>query len=54
MAEERFEAIVIGAGPAGSVAAYLLAKAGLEVLLIERGSTAGCKNMFGGGCIPMP
>jgi len=48
MAEEKFEAIVIGAGPAGSVAAYLLAKAGLEVLLIERGSAAGCKNMFGG------
>lgn len=48
MSEERFDAIVVGAGPAGSVAAYCMAKAGLEVLLIERGSTPGVKNMTGG------
>lgn len=48
MSEERFDAIVVGAGPAGSVAAYCMAKAGLEVLLIERGDTAGAKNMTGG------
>lgn len=48
MSEERFDAIVVGAGPAGSMAAYCLAKAGLEVLLIERGTAAGAKNMTGG------
>lgn len=48
MAEDKFTAIIVGAGPAGSTAAYLLAKAGLEVLLIERGETPGSKNMFGG------
>ena len=36
-----FDAIVVGAGCAGSVAAYELAKAGKEVLLIERGNFAG-------------
>ncbi|KLU61908.1 electron transfer flavoprotein-ubiquinone oxidoreductase [Peptococcaceae bacterium CEB3] len=46
--EERFDAIVVGAGPAGSVAAYCLAKAGLEVLLVERGNAPGSKNMTGG------
>ena len=43
-----FDAIVVGAGCAGSVAAYELAKAGKEVLLIERGNFAGAKNMTGG------
>lgn len=46
--EEKFAAIIVGAGPAGSTAAYLLAKEGLEVLLIEKGSAPGSKNMFGG------
>jgi electron transfer flavoprotein-quinone oxidoreductase len=45
--EERFDAIVVGAGPAGSIAAYCMAKAGLEVLLIERGTAPGAKNMTG-------
>ena len=48
MSEDIFDAIIVGAGPAGSVAAYLLAKAGLEVLVIERGNQAGAKNMTGG------
>lgn len=48
MADDKFTAIIIGAGPAGSAAAYLLAREGLDVLLIERGETPGCKNMFGG------
>lgn len=48
MSEEKFSAIIVGAGPAGSTAAYLLAQEGLDVLLIERGVTPGSKNMFGG------
>lgn len=43
-----FDAIVVGAGCAGSVAAYELAKAGKSVLMIERGNYAGAKNMTGG------
>ena len=36
-AEPDFEVIVIGAGIAGCVAAYQLARQGRSVLLIERG-----------------
>ncbi|WP_172137199.1 FAD-dependent oxidoreductase, partial [Adlercreutzia sp. ZJ473] len=43
-----FDAIVVGAGCAGPVAAYELAKAGKSVLVIERGNFAGAKNMTGG------
>ena len=48
MAEEKFTAIVVGAGPAGSTAAMLLAREGHDVLLVERGASPGSKNMFGG------
>ena len=41
-------AIIVGAGPAGSTAAYVLAKGGHDVVMVERGDSAGCKNMFGG------
>ena len=34
--EKKFDAIVIGAGPAGSTAAYLLAKSGLQVLVLDK------------------
>ncbi len=44
---ERFDVIVVGAGPAGNAAAYTLAKAGLSTLLIERGETPGTKNVQG-------
>lgn len=43
-----FDVIVVGAGLAGNTAAYLLAKAGLGVLVIERGETIGSKNVTGG------
>ncbi|HFZ8996044.1 TPA: FAD-dependent oxidoreductase [Citrobacter freundii] len=48
MSDEKFDAIVVGAGVAGSVAALVMAKAGLDVLVIERGNSAGSKNMTGG------
>ncbi len=43
-----FQAIVVGAGPAGSSAALTMARAGLDVALVERGNFPGEKNMFGG------
>lgn len=43
-----YDAIVVGAGLAGSTAAYCMAKAGLSVLILERGDTAGSKNVTGG------
>lgn len=48
MIEERYEVIVVGGGLAGSAAAYTLAKAGVKVVVIERGESCGCKNMTGG------
>lgn len=47
-----FDAVVVGAGPAGSCAALALAKAGKRVALIERGPFPGSKNMFGGVVYP--
>ena len=46
--EEKFDVIIVGAGLAGNIAAYLLAKEGLEVIVIERGETIGGKNVTGG------
>lgn len=44
----EFDAIIVGAGIAGSTVGYLLAKQGLQVLVVERGNSAGSKNMTGG------
>jgi electron transfer flavoprotein-quinone oxidoreductase len=46
--EEKLDAIIIGGGMAGLACAYVLAKAGKEVVLIERGTACGNKNLTGG------
>jgi electron transfer flavoprotein-quinone oxidoreductase len=48
MSTADFDVIVVGAGPAGTTAALLLARQGFRVALIERGEFPGAKNMFGG------
>jgi electron transfer flavoprotein-quinone oxidoreductase len=46
------DVIVVGAGPAGSCAAIVAARAGLDVVLLERGPFPGSKNMYGGVVYP--
>lgn len=43
-----FDCIVVGAGPSGATAAYFLARAGLQVLVLERGPYPGAKGLGGG------
>jgi len=43
-----FDAIVVGSGCAGPIAAYELASRGKSVLVVERGNQAGAKNVSGG------
>jgi electron transfer flavoprotein-quinone oxidoreductase len=45
--KQQFDAIIVGAGPAGSSATLALAQAGLRVALIERGEYPGAKNVSG-------
>lgn len=42
------DAVVVGAGPAGSSAALALARAGKSVVMVERGPFPGSKNVYGG------
>lgn len=46
--ENKTDVIIVGTGPAGISCAITLARAGKEVILIERGLFAGSKNVFGG------
>src|SRR6476646_3792922 len=46
--DEKFDAVVVGAGPAGTAAAITMAKADLQVALLERGAKPGSKNVMGG------
>jgi electron transfer flavoprotein-quinone oxidoreductase len=47
MVEERFDAIVVGAGMGGNAAALTMAERGLKVLQLERGEYPGSKNVQG-------
>ncbi len=42
------DVIVVGAGLSGTTAALVLARAGLSVIVLERGKYPGAKNLFGG------
>lgn len=48
MSDDKFDVIIVGGGLAGCSAGLVLARANLEVLIIERGSFCGAKNMTGG------
>ena len=45
---EKYDAIIVGAGVAGLSAAYVMSKAGLKVIVIEKGHHPGSKNVMGG------
>jgi electron transfer flavoprotein-quinone oxidoreductase len=47
MADDKFDVIIVGAGPAGISAAITAAKAGLNVVVLERGEYPGSKNVQG-------
>jgi len=46
--DNRVDVIIIGAGLAGVACAYVLAKAGVNVVVLERGQYPGAKNVMGG------
>ncbi|MGB5932859.1 MAG: FAD-dependent oxidoreductase, partial [Anaerolineae bacterium] len=48
MAKFTYDAVVVGAGPAGVSAGLTMARQGLKVIIIERGRFAGAKNLSGG------
>ena len=47
MADEKFDAIVVGAGPAGTAAALTLARGGLGGVLLGSGQYPGAENVQG-------
>lgn len=52
--ENKTQVIVAGGGPAGISAAITAARAGKDVILIERGNFCGSKNVFGGAIYTKP
>ncbi len=45
---DRFDVIVVGAGPAGSAAATTLAREGVDVIMVEKCQLPGQRNVTGG------
>lgn len=45
---EKFDVVIVGAGPAGISSAIVTSRAGLNTVIIERGNIPGEKNLFGG------
>lgn len=52
--DNKTQVIVVGGGPAGIACAITVARAGKEVVLIERGKFSGSKNVFGGAIYSQP
>lgn len=48
MSVDKIDAVVVGGGLAGLAAAYRLAEAGRQVIVLERGDQPGSKNVTGG------
>ncbi len=48
MRKKDFDVVIVGAGPAGLACGYVLAKAGVNTIIIERGKFPGAKNVMGG------
>ncbi len=52
--DNKTQVLIVGGGPAGISAGVTLARAGKEVVLIERGTFCGSKNVFGGAIYTQP
>ena len=52
--ENKTQVLIVGGGPAGISAGITLARNGKDVVLIERGSFCGSKNVFGGAIYTQP
>jgi electron transfer flavoprotein-quinone oxidoreductase len=46
--KEEFDVAIVGAGPAGTAAAYVLGGKGVKTIVFERGEYPGAKNISGG------